>query len=147
MKNLYFESIVMIERLHRLFLEVIKAELDKDRVVNINNVQALILYNIGLNELTVGELTQMGYYLGSNVSYNLRKMVQNGYVIQTPSIHDRRSSYIKLSDKGVTLFKKIDAVLLKQSRNVNEYLSGEHKIDELSEILKGLENYWTNLVK
>ena len=104
MKDSYFEAVVMIERLHRLFLEVVKMELDKLHTRDINNVQALVLYNIGKSQLTVGELTNRGYYLGSNVSYNLRKMVQNDYVLQVPSPHDRRSSHVKLSAKGLELF-------------------------------------------
>ena len=73
----YLEAIRLIERLHRQFLEVVKTELDNHGIADINNIQALILFNIGDSELTVGELTNRGYYLGSNVSYNVRKMVQN----------------------------------------------------------------------
>lgn len=73
MKALYFESITLIERLHFLFLDVMKTELDRLRIFDINNVQCFILYNVGKNEMTVGELSNRGYYLGSNVSYNLKK--------------------------------------------------------------------------
>src|SRR3546814_4104847 len=78
----YYQSIVLIERRHRHFLELVKAELERRGIQDINNVQSLILYNIGSDELTVGELTARGYYLGSNVSYNVKKMVENGYLVQ-----------------------------------------------------------------
>ena len=81
-KREYLEAIKLIERLHRQFLEVVKTELYRIGVEDINNIQALILFNIGQEELTVGELTNRGYYLGSNVSYNVRKMVENGYLVQ-----------------------------------------------------------------
>ena len=97
----YLEVIRLIERLHRQFLEVVKTELDLAGVEDINNIQALILFNIGQDEMTVGELTNRGYYLGSNVSYNVRKMVENGYLIQERSTHDRRSIRVRLSDKGL----------------------------------------------
>ena len=71
----YLECVSWIERLHRLFLDVIKAELDAIRVRDINNVQSLILYSIAGNEISIGELTQRGYFLGSNVSFNLKKIV------------------------------------------------------------------------
>jgi DNA-binding MarR family transcriptional regulator len=100
-KELYFETIRLIERLHRQFLEVIKVELDRTGVVDINNIQALIMSNIGKEELTVGELTNRGYYLGSNVSYNVKKMVENGYLEQERSPHDRRSVRVRVSDKGL----------------------------------------------
>ena len=82
MRQPYYDSILLIERLHRHFLEVLKTELDRLGIQDINNVQSLILYNIGDDELTVGELTARGYYLGSNVSYNVKKMVENGYLGQ-----------------------------------------------------------------
>ena len=75
----YLEAIRLIERLHRQFLEVVKTELDNHGIADINNIQALILFNIGDSELTVGELTNRGYYLGSNVSYNVRKMFKLPY--------------------------------------------------------------------
>ena len=93
----------MIERLHRQFLEVVKSELDRLGVQDINNTQAIILCNIATEEVTVGELTHRGYYLGSNVSYNRKKMVGHGYLIQERSARDCRSVRVRLSEKGVVL--------------------------------------------
>jgi DNA-binding MarR family transcriptional regulator len=89
--------------LHRNFLELVKLELDGLGIHDINNVQGLMLFNIGDAEMTVGELTLRGYYLGSNVSYNVKKMVENGYLGQERSVHDRRSTHIKLTEKGCAL--------------------------------------------
>ena len=83
MKKTYLATIVLLERMHRQFLEVIKSELEGHDIRDTNNVQALILYNIGGDELTVGELTLRGYYLGSNVSYNVKKMTEHGYFIRS----------------------------------------------------------------
>src|SRR6202011_4210417 len=101
--NDYPETISLVERLHRQFLEVVKLELDGLGIHDINNVQGLMLFNIGDAEMTVGELTLRGCYLGSNVSYNLRKLVENGYLIQERSVHDRRTFHVRLTDKGRTL--------------------------------------------
>src|SRR5438270_4227644 len=103
MSNSCLEVISLVERLHRQFLEVVKLELDGIRIHDINNVQAMMLFNIGDAEMTVGELTLRGCYLGSNVSYNLKKLVENGYLDQERSIHDRRSVHVKLTDKGRAL--------------------------------------------
>ena len=103
----YYDSIQLIERLHRHFLDVLKVELDRKGIQDINNVQGMILFNIGDDELTVGELTIRGYYLGSNVSYNVKKMVENEYLIQERSVHDKRSIRVKLSEKGTNLKKII----------------------------------------
>ena len=100
MTNGYLEVISLVERLHRHFLEVVKLELDGLGIHDINNVQGLMLFNIGDAEMTVGELTLRGCYLGSNVSYNVKKMVENGYLVQERSVHDRRSIHVRLTDKG-----------------------------------------------
>ena len=88
MRHPYYETVLLVERTHRHFLEVVKTDLDKLGIQDINNIQALILYNVGQDEMTVGELTVRGYYLGSNVSYNVKKMVENGYLLQERSPHD-----------------------------------------------------------
>src|SRR3954453_22697772 len=99
----YLAIIPLLERLHRHFLNVVKLELECSDIRDTSNVQATILFNIGDAEMTVGELTLRGCYLGSNVSYNLKKMVENGYVEQTRSPHDRRSIHVRLTPKGRAL--------------------------------------------
>ena len=126
MRQKYFDVVMLVERMHRLFLDVVKAELDRMKVVDINNIQCLILYNVGHSRLSVGEISNRGYYLGSNVTYNLKKMVENGYLLQEQSTHDRRSSHIKLSAKGEALYKKIEEMVDRHVRNLghnNSYCS------------------------
>src|SRR5580700_9662462 len=93
----YLEVVSLVERLHRQFLEIVKLELDGLGIHDINNVQGMMLFNIGDAEMTVGELTLRGCYLGSNVSYNVKKLVENGYLAQERSVHDRRSIHVKLT--------------------------------------------------
>jgi DNA-binding MarR family transcriptional regulator len=109
-KDKYLELIGLIERLHRQCLEVIKSDLDRQGIRDLNNVQALILFNVGEEELSIGELTQRGYYLGSNVSYNVKKMVENGYLIQERSPHDRRSFHVRAAEKGVSVYRNLSAL-------------------------------------
>lgn len=145
-KQEYLEAIKLIERLHRQFLEVVKTELDRQGIEDINNIQALILFNIGTEELTVGELTNRGYYLGSNVSYNVRKMVENRYLVQERSAHDRRSIRVKLSDKGLELCNFVaemfdrHATALNKSANIGERLHGS------SQNYRELERFWVGLL-
>ncbi|HYC03255.1 MAG TPA: MarR family winged helix-turn-helix transcriptional regulator [Azospirillaceae bacterium] len=140
----YYDSILLIERLHRHFLEVLKIELDRQGVQDINNVQSLILYNIGEDELTVGELTARGYYLGSNVSYNVKKMHENGYLTQERSPHDRRSVRVRLSDKGRSLRDKISHLFERQVDALAKAgLSGE-ELGRANEILRKLERFWSS---
>jgi DNA-binding MarR family transcriptional regulator len=145
MRYAYFETIMLVERLHRLYLDVLKYELDCLRIEDISNVQCMILYNVGSGQVTVGELTNRGYYLGSNVSYNLKKMITNGYVVQEPSPHDRRSSRIRLSPKGLQLFDKLDSVISRQINDIEKY--GIH-VDDMRKVVKtlgDLEAYWESI--
>lgn len=143
MKEDYLEAVSLIERLHRRYLEVIKTELDAMKIEDINNVQALVLYNLGNEQISIGELTTKGCYLGSNVSYNLKKMLQNGYVEQMSSKHDKRSYMIRLSSKGVSLCKKLDAALDKQVEMLKE--QGFNDITGFVEDLQKLEKFWGGL--
>src|SRR6202158_2025200 len=96
---LYHGSLTLVERLHRRLLDVIKDEFARRGRADINSVQALLLYNIGDKELTAGKLRTRGYYLGSNVSYNLKKLVELGFLDHQRSRVDRRSVRIRLTDK------------------------------------------------
>jgi DNA-binding MarR family transcriptional regulator len=136
----------LIERLHRRFLDVIKTELDRLGIEDINNVQTLILSNINEDQLTVGELTIRGYYLGSNVSYNVKKLVENGYLIQERSSHDRRMTRVRLSDKGLELTAKIDQLYERNAEALAEGIVSQEQLTELNNVLNGLERYWSRLV-
>lgn len=139
----YYETIHIIERLHRQSLDVLKVELDRLGIEDINNVQALILYNVGGDNLTVGELTLRGYYLGSNVSYNLKKMVENGYLVQERSLHDRRSVRVKVSEKGVKLKKHLDELFERHAKQLERAGLGQAELAKLGEMLHRLERFWS----
>jgi DNA-binding MarR family transcriptional regulator len=143
MKSAYLETIGLIERLHRHFLEIVKLELDGLGVHDINNVQGLILFNIGDAEMTVGELTLRGCYLGSNVSYNVKKMVENGYLIQERSQHDRRSIHVRLSEKGRGLRDKLSAMHERHVEMLGQTPITEPDLQASSVVLKRLERFWT----
>jgi len=145
MKEIYTEAVLLIERLHRRFLDVVNTELERTRIDDINNVQALILYNIATEELTIGELTNRGFYLGSNVSYNVKKMAENGYLEQEKAPHDKRSVRIKLSEKGLALYKRIDDL---HQRNVDllaKDIDG-NGLTQLNKTLVVLERFWTDYI-
>lgn len=140
----YYEVIQLVERLHRYFLDVVKTELDRHNMQDINNVQAMILYNIGQDDLTVGELTLRGYYLGSNVSYNVKKMVENGYIIQERSVHDKRSIRVKLSEKGKKLHKIVSDMLVKHVEKLNVTDLTDPRLNQTLQTLKLLERFWSS---
>ncbi len=143
MKEQYLLTSRLIERLHRRFLDVIKAELDRLGVEDINNVQTLILFNIGEETLTVGELTLRGYYLGSNVSYNVKKLVENDYLIQERSAHDRRMTRVRLSEKGLELIRQIDKLYERNAEELRETGIKPEDLDQINKVLMRLERFWS----
>ena len=140
----YFESIQLIERLHRHFLDVLKVELDKKGIQDINNVQSMILYNVGNDELTVGELTIRGYYLGSNVSYNVKKMVENGYLEQERSVHDKRSIRVKLSEKGIELRDMISEMFQRHEEQIQGSALTDEALKSMNDVLANIEKFWAS---
>ncbi len=144
MKQVYLETILLIERLHRRFLDVVKSELDRLKVDDINNVQTLILYNIGSDQLTVGELTNRGYYLGTNVSYNVKHLVQTEYLVQEKAPHDKRSTRVKLSEKGAALVQKMDALIERNIVELEKRSPGLAFLTEVNKSMHNLERFWTD---
>ncbi len=140
----YYEAIQLTERLHRYFLDVLKAELDRHGIQDINNVQSMILYNIGDDELTVGELTLRGYYLGSNVSYNVKKMVENGYLEQERSVHDKRSIRVRLSAKGAKLRNVIETMLMRHEDKLSGTDLTNDRLTQLNLTLHLMERFWAS---
>lgn len=144
MKDVYFETIRLIKRLHRQFLEVVKGELDRIGVEDSNNIQALILANIGREEPTAGELTNRGYYLGSNVSYNVKMMVENGYLEQERSAHDRRSVRVKVSEKGLNLCDRIETLHQRHIDAMSLGVLAQGDLETLDQTLHSLERFWSD---
>ena len=142
MNNGYLEVISLVERLHRHFLEVVKLELDGLGIHDINNVQGLMLFNIGDAEMTVGELTLRGCYLGSNVSYNVKKMVENGYLAQERSVHDRRSIHVRLTEKGAKLRDRLQMMHQRHVEMLNQTAITDADLQAATVTLRRLERFW-----
>jgi DNA-binding MarR family transcriptional regulator len=144
---LYLEALTLVERLHRRLLDVIKDEFDRRGRSDINSVQALLLYNIGDKELTAGELRTRGYYLGSNVSYNLKKLVEMGFLDHQRSRVDLRSVRIRLTAKGQEVRHIVEALYDKHVKTVEQVggISNE-EFATLNKSLHRLERFWTDQI-
>ncbi len=143
----YYEALTVVERLHRRLLNVVRDEFDRRGRADINSVQALLLYNIGDKELTAGELRTRGYYLGSNVSYNLKKLVEMGFLDQQRSRFDRRSVRIKLTEKGREVRDIVAALYLKHVRTVEQVGGiGADEFAALNKSLHRLERFWSDQI-
>ena len=146
-RPLYLESLTLVERLHRQLLEVVKDEFDRRSRADINSVQALLLYNIGGKELAAGELRTRGYYLGSNASYNLKKLVAMGFLDHQRSRIDRRSVRIRLTDKGQEVRDIVHMLCQKHVRTL-EQVGGINSDDfvTVNNSLRRLERFLTDQI-
>jgi DNA-binding MarR family transcriptional regulator len=148
LKSEYLRALRLVERLHRLLLDVIKDEFDRRGGAELNSVQALLLYNIGESELTAGELKTRGYYLGSNVSYNLKKLVDMGYIHYKRSDKDRRSVRVSLTDKGLEARNVIQKLYQRQLGSVEQVGQiGADEFKSLNKALVRLERFWTDQIR
>src|SRR5215204_6207568 len=144
---LYLEALTLVERLHRRLLDVIKDEFDRRGRADINAVQALLLFNVGEKELTAGELRTRGYYLGSNVSYNLKKLVEMGFLDHQRSRVDRRSVRIKLTERGKEVRDIVGSLYEKHVRTVEQVGGiGAEDFSVLNKALHRLERFWTDQI-
>ena len=144
----YLDALILVERLHRLLLDVIKDEFERVGVFEVNPVQALLIFNIGENEVTAGELKSRGYYQGSNVSYNLKKLVENGFMHHERSEIDRRSVRVRLTEKG----REVRMIVAKLFRTHADGLVGRGVVDhagmeDITTSLRRIERYWAEQIR
>jgi DNA-binding MarR family transcriptional regulator len=144
----YLDALTLVERLHRLLLDVIKDEFERVGILEINAVQALLLFNVGENEVTAGELKTRGYYQGSNVSYNLKKLVDLGYMHHQRSEIDRRSVRVRLSEKGRNVRAIVAQLFLTHADGLVDRDVLDHDgLDMITASLRRVERYWTEQIR
>ncbi|MEE2566681.1 MarR family winged helix-turn-helix transcriptional regulator [Hyphobacterium marinum] len=144
----YLEMLQRVERLHRQLLDVVKDELDRTGITDLTSVQALLIFNIGDTVLTAGELRTRGHYLGSNVSYNLKKLVDLGYIAQERSEDDRRTVQISLTEAGLAVRDRLEHLFARQSEALEPSggLTEEH-MAATNTALTRIERFWTDHIR
>ncbi len=147
MKKDYLEMTRLIERMHRRFLDVLRAELARMDVMDLNGVQALLLSNIGEEDIVIRDLVERGYYQGSNVSYNIKKLAQMGYLNQERSQHDKRSVRIKLTPKAMKVVARIRELEDQNAGAISDAGISDVDIDEASNTLRKIERVWTDYIQ
>lgn len=142
--NTYSDITRLIERLHRRYLDVIRYELSRLGIDEVNAVQALLLMNVQDAEVSIRELVDRGYYIGSNVTYNVRHLVDLGYLEQHRSERDRRSVKIKLTDRGMQLCTALTEMEIRHAEALN---AEPIPIEAARELLRGLERVWSDSIQ
>jgi DNA-binding MarR family transcriptional regulator len=144
----YLDALGLVERLHRLLLDVIKDEFERLGIIDVNAVQALLLFNIGENEVTAGELKSRGYYQGSNVSYNLKKLVEMGYMHHQRCEIDRRSVRVRLTQRGREIRDIVEELFLRHADGLQgKNVLSKEGVDDITTALRRVERYWTDQIR
>ena len=144
----YLEALSLVERLHRLLLDVIKDEFERVGILEINAAQALLLFNIGDNEVTAGELKSRGYYQGSNVSYNLKKLVDMGYMHHQRCEIDRRSVRVRLTQSGREIREVVSKLFSRHADGlVKRGVLSHEGLDDITTALRRVERYWSDQIR
>ncbi|WP_120501946.1 MarR family winged helix-turn-helix transcriptional regulator [Roseovarius sp. EL26] len=144
----YLDTLALVERLHRLLLDVIKDEFERVNLLEVNAVQALLLFNIGDHEVTAGELKTRGYYQGSNVSYNLKKLVEMGYMHHQRCEMDRRSVRVRLTEKGRHIRDAVGHLFERHAEGLQaKGVLGADGIDQITGSLRRVERYWMDQIR
>ncbi|MEX0968861.1 MAG: winged helix DNA-binding protein [Paracoccaceae bacterium] len=144
----YLETLAIVERLHRLLLDVVKDEFERVSIIDINSVQALLLFNIGEHEVTAGELKSRGYYQGSNVSYNLKKLVEAGYMHHQKCAVDRRAVRVRLTEKGRDVRQLVSALFARHANTLLEKsIVSPAQLEDHNSVMRRIERFWTEQIR
>lgn len=147
MKREYLELTRLIERLHRRFLDVLRAELGRMGIKELNAVQALLLSNIGEEEIAIRDLVERGYYQGSNVSYNIKKLTDMGYLDQERSQHDRRSVTVRLTPKALDVVKRVRELEDVNAAKVEVSGLDQGNLESATMTLRQIERLWAEHIR
>lgn len=155
MKKEYLELTRLIERLHRRFLDVLRSELNRLGIKDINGVQALLLANIGDEEIVIRDLVERGYYQGSNVSYNIqgsnvsyniKKLAELGYLEQERTAHDKRSVAIRLTEKALDVVEKIKDLEERIAGELGDHRMNPDEVETVCQSLRQVERTWSDFI-
>ncbi len=145
MNDSYLNVIQLLPQIHRQFMEVIKKDLEGIKINDINNVQSIMLFNIGDTTLSIGDLTLSGVYIGSNVSYHVKKMVENGYLIQEHSAYDRRVSHVRVTEKGRKLREELTMTHQRRIDLLADVALSSDELQAAMSVLRLLDRFWSEV--
>jgi len=143
----YVQVTRMIERLHRRHLDMLRFELERLGVEGLNAAQALMLTKIQGQAITVRDLVERGYYLGSNASYNIKQLVSGGFVVQERSSHDRRSTRVRLTARGEELCRQIAEAEAEHAKALAKAVGSDDDLAGACSLLRQLETTWADYLR
>ncbi|MEW5423266.1 MarR family winged helix-turn-helix transcriptional regulator [Amorphus sp. 3PC139-8] len=147
MKPVYLDAVKLVERVHRRFLDVVKDELDRLGRTDVSNVQAVLIFYIGDSAVTASELKTRGYYLGSNVSYNVKKLVEQDLVRQERSDSDKRTVRLTLTPEGQEIATIVETLFERHIKTMTAISAIDpNELQAMTQSLQRLDRFWQDQI-
>lgn len=143
MKTSIIKANDMFSRMHTIFMEIIRLELERLGVYNLTSTQYMILQHLGTDRIPVGDLSLRISYFGTNISYNVRKMVESGHLIQEKAEHDHRTHYVFISPQSKELIGKMDQALEEHGEMLIKYGIDKAHICGILSAIEKIDDFWT----
>ena len=77
------------------------------------------------------------------MSYNVKKMVENGYLIQERSPHDRRSFHVHAAEKGVEIYRNLSALFDAHAGELANNRFDKESLEAANATLNRLQQFWS----
>lgn len=144
---MHLDLICLIERMHRRYVDVLRMDLVALGADDLSPAQVMMLFAIGRGETMVRELMARGYYVGSSASYNLKRLVESGYVERKTSERDRRAARLSLAPKGSELCERIRTLDGRYHQRLSRNENQKHELTVTYRTLQRLEEIWMTFVR
>ena len=144
----FLKSLALLEQAHRRLHDVVKDNLERNGERSLTGVQALLLYEIGESETPASALRARGSFAGTSMSYNVKKLQEGGYLIQSRSSDDRRTVRLKLTPSGKAVRNHVADLFEKQAGALEPTASvRSDDLDQLNKALARLERFWSDQIR
>jgi DNA-binding MarR family transcriptional regulator len=144
----FLKSLSLLEQAHRRLHDVVKDKLERSGERSLTGVQALLLYEIGETETPASALRARGSFAGTSMSYNVKKLQEGGYLIQSRSNDDRRTVRLKLTPSGKAVRARVQDLFEKQATALEPTASVRaDDLEQLNKALARLERFWSDQIR
>ena len=144
----FLKALSLLEQAHRRLHDVVKDNLERHGERSLTGVQALLLYEIGDTETPASALRARGAFAGTSMSYNVKKLQEGGYLLQSRSNDDRRTVRLKLTPSGKAVRSRVRDLFEKQASALEPTASVRaDDLEQLNKTIARLERFWSDQIR
>lgn len=144
----FLKSLSLLEQAHRRLHDVVKDDLERSGEDSLTGVQALLLYEIGVDETPASALRARGAFAGTSLSYNVKKLQEGGYLNQRRSDEDKRAVRLSLTERGLKVRARVAALFEKQATALEPTASVRFDdLQQMNKTVSRLERFWSDQIR